>query len=74
MLAQRARGLTWKDSPGVWFSMLCNALAEHDFSKAAEAKENLARLGVKVRFENLATMQPHRDAGCSGEGVVVNAG
>ena len=27
-----------RDRPGVWFSLLCDALAKHDFTTAAEAK------------------------------------
>jgi hypothetical protein len=46
----------WRNSPGVWFSMLCNAIAEHNFDLAAEAQENLQRLGVSVRFRNLQSV------------------
>jgi hypothetical protein len=45
---------TWDDSPGVWFSILVNAIADHDFDRAAEAEENLRRLGVTVRFDALS--------------------
>jgi hypothetical protein len=45
----------------VWFSILCNALAEHDFAQAAEAQENLERLGVTVRFRDLETVRQRSD-------------
>lgn len=65
MATDRLTEPTWANSPGVWFSMLCNALAEHDFNRAAEAQQNLKRLGVSVRFRNLqsvigATDKPDR--------------
>jgi hypothetical protein len=44
---------TWEKRPGVWFSLLCQALAEHNFEAAAEANKNLHRLGVEVRFRDL---------------------
>jgi hypothetical protein len=43
----------WNERPGVWFGLLWQALEEQDFGKAAEAQENLERLGVHVRFQKL---------------------
>jgi len=60
-MAEQLTKPAWRDSPGVWFSLLCNALAEHDFDRAAEAQTNLDRLGVLVRFRGLETV-------CKGSG------
>lgn len=48
---------TWTDSPGVWFSILCNAIAEHGFARAADAQQNLRRLGVTGQFRDLQTVR-----------------
>lgn len=39
--------------PGVWFSLLCDALSKQDFAVAAQAKRELTRLGVDVSFRQL---------------------
>ena len=43
-----ARPLT--EWPGYWFLLLDNFLAEGDLEAAAEAKRQLDRLGVEVRY------------------------
>jgi hypothetical protein len=43
----------WQERPGVWFGLLYRALEEQDFAEAAEAQENLERLGVRVHFLKL---------------------
>jgi hypothetical protein len=62
---------TWENSPGMWFSILCNALAEHDFARAAEAQENLERLGVSVRFQGLSTIRNRINDQPAGKEVAV---
>ena len=49
----------WCQRPGVWFGLLWQALQEQNFAKAAEAQDNLERLGVQVRFSKLP---PPREA------------
>jgi hypothetical protein len=46
------------DRPGVWFSLLCDALAKQDFGLAARAKRALQRLGVDVSFRDLPKSSP----------------
>lgn len=41
---------SYHDSPSVWFTVLETALRAQDFAKAAQAKAELERLGVEVRF------------------------
>ena len=62
MAADRTKQSTWEDAPGVWFSVLCNALADHDFGRAAEAHERLERLGVVVRFRHLHSIGHRGDS------------
>lgn len=40
----------WEERPATWFGLLMQAIEEQDFAKAAEAQQNLKRLGVVVRF------------------------
>jgi hypothetical protein len=57
---------TWQERPGVWLGLLWQALEEQDFAKAGEAQENLARLGIEVRFRRLP--QPCQEGALSEEG------
>ena len=41
-----------RDSPGVWFSMLCNAISLEDFALAAEAKANLDEAGLNLALNS----------------------
>jgi len=43
----------WQDEPVAWFFLLEKARCENNFARAAEAKENLERLGVKIKYEKL---------------------
>jgi hypothetical protein len=42
-----------KNSPGIWFGLLCRALARHDFDDAAAYQRELRRLGVTVKFSSI---------------------
>jgi len=39
-----------KDSPIAWFYMLEDARRRNDFERAAKAKQELERLGVRVEY------------------------
>jgi hypothetical protein len=52
-----------RDLPGVWFSILCRALSEHNFKRADEAMTNLDRLGVSVQFRDLASLTDRQQGG-----------
>lgn len=47
-----------RDRPGIWFSLLCDALGRQDFARAAAAKRELKRLGVEVIFRRLPIATP----------------
>jgi hypothetical protein len=49
---------SWQNRPGVWFGILYRALENLDFKGAAEAQENLNRLGVEVRFRQWPGTNP----------------
>lgn len=40
----------FRDHPTYWFTVLHIALDRNDYSRAAEAKRELRRLGIDVRF------------------------
>ena len=41
---------TWHNSPIAWFAVLEDAKRRHDFDRAAEARQELLRLGVEVDY------------------------
>jgi hypothetical protein len=40
----------WRDSPTAWFAALESALRRGDIDAATEARRELSRLGVTVRY------------------------
>jgi hypothetical protein len=48
------------DSPAAWFAVLDAARRRNDFERAAEAKRQLERLGVKVQFASGARKERRR--------------
>ena len=49
-MLQSETEINYHDSPVAWFVMLETARAKGDFEKAAQAKRELERLGVFVKY------------------------
>lgn len=51
-MAKEEKNKRHNDDPVVWFAILEIARRKNDFERAAEAKRELARLGVNVNYDS----------------------
>jgi hypothetical protein len=51
----------YRNSPVVWFCILEQAKQQNDFERAAEAKRQLERLGVVVKYRRIVKPQGGTD-------------